>query len=154
MTQDLRKTNLFQRAAWQEKKSKTVSFELPQSQGRYEWLKEIEFSEPTHLQELRKNSRDFLEKVKARRRALSDSANRPSESTKPAVLKSLSLPLRSNMHPKLKEKSFAKDDIYEETTESEPSRYEWWKEVEVERMLVEKVGGFRGNGRNEEEESL
>ena len=124
--------------AFKKKETKTVSFELPQSQGRYEWLKEIEFSEPTHLQELRKNSRDFLEKVKARRRALSDSADRPSESTKPAVLKSLSLPLRSNMHPKLKEKSFGKDDIYEETTESQPSRYEWWKEVEVERMLVEK----------------
>ena len=92
--------------------------------------------------------------MKARRRALSDSADRPSESTKPAVLKSFSLPLRSNMHPKLKEKSFAKDDIYEETTESQPSRYEWWKEVEVERMLVEKIGGFRGNGRNKEEESL
>ena len=98
MTQDLRKTNLFQRAAWQEKSRKA--------------------------------------------------------GTKPVVLKSLSLPLRSNVHPKLKEKSFAKDDIYEETTESQPSRYEWWKEVEVERMLVEKIGGFRGNGRNKEEESL
>ena len=140
--------------AFKKKETKTVSFDLSQSQGRYEWLKEIELTEPTHLQELRKNSREFLEKVKARRRALSDSADRPSESTKPAVLKSLSLPLRSNMHPKLKEKSFAKDDIYEETTESQPSRYEWWKEVEVERMLVEKIGGFRGNGRNKEEESL
>ena len=124
--------------AFKKKETKTVSFDLSQSQGRYEWLKEIELTEPTHLQELRKNSREFLEKVKARRRALSDSADRPSESTKPAVLKSLSLPLRSNMHPKLKEKSFGKDDIYEETTESQPSRYEWWKEVEVERMLVEK----------------
>ena len=140
--------------AFKKKETKTVSFDLSQSQGRYEWLKEIELTEPTHLQELRKNSREFLEKVKARRRALSDSADRPSEFTKPAVLKSLSLPLRSNMHPKLKEKSFAKDDIYEETTESQPSRYEWWKEVEVERMLVEKIGGFRGNGRNKEEESL
>ena len=124
--------------AFKKKETKTVSFDLSQSQGRYEWLKEIELTEPTHLQELRKNSREFLEKVKARRRALSDSADRPSESTKPAVLKSLSLPLRSNMHPKLKEKSFGKDDIYEETTESQPSRYEWWKEVELERMLVEK----------------
>ena len=151
--------------AFKKKETKTVSFDLSQSQGRYEWLKEIELTEPTHLQELRKNSREFLEKVKARRRALSDSADRPSESTKPAVLKSLSLPLRSNMHPKLKEKSFGKDDIYEETTESQPSGYEWWKEVEVElptyflkrrkeRMLVEKIGGFRGIGQNKEEESL
>ena len=164
MAHDLRKTNLFQRAAWKGKKSKTVSFDLHQSQGRYEWLKEIEFSEPTHLQELRKNSREFLEKVKARRRALSDSAVRPSESTKPAVLQSFSSPLPNNMHLQQEEKSLGKDNIYEETTESQASGYEWWKEVEVElptyflkrrkeRMLVETIGGFRGNGQNKEEES-
>ena len=151
--------------AFKKKETKTVSFDLSQSQGRYEWLKEIELTEPTYLQELRKNSLEFLEKVKARRRALSDSADRPSESTKPAVLKSFSSPLPNNMYPKLKEKSFGKDNIYEETTESQPSGYEWWKEVEVElptyflkrrkeRMLVEKVGGFHGNGRNKERESL
>ena len=151
--------------AFKKKETKTVSFDLCQSQGRYEWLKEIELTEPTHLQELRKNSREFLEKVKARRRALSDSADRPSESTKPAVLKSFSSPLPNNMYPKPKEKSFGKDNIYEETTESQPSGYEWWKEVEVElptyflkrrkeRMLVEKIGGFHGNGRNKERESL
>ena len=150
--------------AFKKKESNKDSFDLPQSQGSYEWLKEIEFSEPTHLQELRKNSREFLEKVKARRRALSDSADRPSESTKPAVLKSFSSPLPNNMCPKLKGKSIGKDDIYEETTESQPSGYEWWKEVQVElptyflkrrkeRMLVEKIGGFHGNGWNEEEES-
>ena len=151
--------------AFKKKETKTVSFDLSQSQGRYEWLKEIELTEPTHLQQLRKNSLEFLEKVKARRRALSDSADRPSESTKPAVLKSFSSPLPNNMHPKLKEKSFGKDNICEETTESQPSGYEWWKEVEVElptyflkrrkeRMLVEKIGGFHGNGRNKERESL
>ena len=151
--------------AFKKKETKTVSFDLSQSQGRYEWLKEIELTEPTHLQQLRKNSLEFLEKVKARRRALSDSADRPSESTKPAVLKSFSSPLPNNMYPKLKEKSFGKDNIYEETTESQPSGYEWWKEVEVElptyflkrrkeRMLVEKIGGFYGNGRNKERESL
>ena len=151
--------------AFKKKETKTVSFDLSQSQGRYEWLKEIELTEPTHLQQLRKNSLEFLEKVKARRRALSDSADRPSESTKTAVLKSFSSPLPNNMYPKLKEKSFGKDNIYEETTESQPSGYEWWKEVEVElptyflkrrkeRMLVEKIGGFHGNGRNKERESL
>ena len=151
--------------AFKKKETKTVSFDLSQSQGRYEWLKEIELTEPTHLQQLRKNSLEFLEKVKARRRALSDSADRPSESTKPAVLKSFSSPLPNTMYPKLKEKSFGKDNIYEETTESQPSGYEWWKEVEVdlptyflkrrkERMLVEKIGGFHGNGRNKERESL
>ena len=151
--------------AFKKKETKTVSFDLSQSQGRYEWLKEIELTEPTHLQQLRKNSLEFLEKVKARRRALSDSADRPSESTKPAVLKGFSSPLPNNMYPKLKEKSFGKDNIYEETTESQPSGYEWWKEVDVElptyflkrrkeRMLVDKIGGFHGNGRNKERESL
>ena len=147
--------------AFKKKETKTVSFDLSQSQGRYEWLKEIELTEPTHLQQLRKNSLEFLEKVKARRRALSDSADRPSESTKPAVLKSFSSPLPNNMYPKLKEKRFGKDNIYKETTESQPSGYEWWKEVEVElptyflkrrkeRMLAEKVGWSRGNGQNKE----
>ena len=73
--------------AFKKKETKTVSFDLSQSQGRYEWLKEIELTEPTHLQQLRKNSLEFLEKVKARRRALSDSADRPSESPNQQCLK-------------------------------------------------------------------
>ena len=147
--------------AFKKKETKTVSFDLSQSQGRYEWLKEIELTEPTHLQQLRKNSLEFLEKVKARRRALSDSADRPSESTKPAVLKSFSPPLPNNMHLQQEEKSLGKDAFHKKTTESQPSGYEWWKEVEVElptyflkrrkeRMLAEKVGWSRGNGQNKE----
>ena len=107
MANNLRK-ELFQSTAYKGKKSKKVCFELHQSQGRYEWLKEVQVSEPTHLQELRRNSREFLEKVKARRRALSDSADRPSESTKPAVLKSFSQPLPNNMHLQQEEKVLEK----------------------------------------------
>ena len=158
MANNLRK-ELFQSTAYKGKKSKKVCFELPQSQGRYEWLKEVQVSEPTHLQELRRNSREFLEKVKARRRASSDSADRPSESTTPAVLKSFSPPLPNNMHLQQEEKSLGKDAFHKKTVESQPSGYEWWKEVEVElptyflkrrkeRMLAEKVGWSRGNGQN------
>ena len=160
MANNLRK-ELFQSTAYKGKTSKKVCFELPQSQGRYEWLKEVQVSEPTHLQELRRNSREFLEKVKVRRRALSDSADRPSESTKPAVLKSFSPPLPNNMHLQQEEKSLGKDALHKKTVESQPSGYEWWKEVEVElptyflkrrkeRMLAEKVGWSRGNGQNKE----
>ena len=87
--------------------------------------------------------------------------NQPSESTKPAVLKSFSSPLPNNMHLQQEEKSLGKDAFHKKTVESQPSGYEWWKEVEVElptyflkrrkeRLLAEKVGWSRGNGQNKE----
>lgn len=155
--------------------SKTVSFET--QAPRYEWLKEVEVTVPKYFLE-RKERRLFLEKVRASqaRRSQSETGmTGPSFPEPSSVVKeqkrgkqaktlhrATSLPLSSDMpSPHQGEKRLDQGiNIHEKATktvsfETQASRYEWLKEVEVaepkyflerknRRMFLEKVRASQG----------